>query len=160
MKKWILPILILTGMHCSNPVQKLESLKPGQAEVIIDKIKYDACTEMDHQMLVDTDFEKIILHINDSVRVEILNPYFTEGETIWSREDHFSQNTIFSLQYYYLGGGLYFPVEGWFSIENRNPESIQGGFDLTVQDGASSCMYCPGTMKDISGKFHVEILNN
>ena len=112
---------------------------------------------MGHQILAETEFEKISLIINDSIKVEILKEYFIKEEINWTIEDHTSQDMIFSLQYNYYGGSIYIPLKGWLKINTRTQSNILGEFDITMRDGAASCMTCPEVLRQISGEFNVKI---
>jgi hypothetical protein len=148
-------VLIIIG--CSISIDNMDTLKEGQAFVTIENIKYIAQPEMGHQVLANTEFEKISLIISDSVRVEILKEYFIKEKIYWSVEDHTSQDMIFSLQYNYYGGSIYIPLKGWFKLTERTDSNIIGEFEITLTGGAVSCITCPEALRQISGVFNVKI---
>ena len=151
----LMVFLIIIG--CSKSIDSVDTLNEGQAFVTIENIKYTAQTEMDHQVLADTEFEKISLIISDSVKVEILKEYFIKEKIYWSIEDHTSQDIIFSLQYNYYGGSIYIPLKGWFLLSERTQSNIIGEFEIILTGGAVSCITCPEALRQISGEFNVKI---
>jgi hypothetical protein len=154
--KIIHPILFLLIIGCSTSIDSLSDLDEGQALLRIDNIKYNAKAVMDHQVLVETEFEKISLIINDSVRIEILKEIFVEEKIFWNIENHISQDLIFSLKYNYFGGSIYMPLEGYFSLSQRTASNITGEFEITLTGGAVSCIACPEALKNVKGKFIVK----
>jgi hypothetical protein len=150
----LLAVLFLIG--CSESINGPE-LKVGEASVTIENVKHSAKADMAHQTILESDFEKITLTINDSLKIEILREHFTKEKTRWTTEDFVSQDIIFSLQYNHYRGTAYIPFNGWFEINSRTDSNIVGEFDITMHDGAASCMTCPETLKQVSGKFKTKI---
>jgi hypothetical protein len=150
-------IIIVFFIGCSNPNENTDNLDVGEALITIENSEFSAIALMGNQVLAETQFEKISLIINDSVKVEILQENFLEEQTIWTRENYYSQDILFSLQYNYYGGSPYSPLEGHLSINQRTELIISGEFEFTLTGGAYSCITCPEALRDIQGKFIVGI---
>lgn len=150
-------IIIVFFIGCSHPNESTNNLDVGEALITIENSEFAAIAFIGNQVLAETQFEKISLIINDSVKVEILRENFLEEQTIWTRENYYSQDIIFSLQYNYYGGFPYSPLEGHLTIDLHTELIISGEFEFTLTGGAYGCITCPEALRDIQGKFIAEI---
>jgi hypothetical protein len=153
-KIYLISFLLFIGCSTSN-VNEI-NLEPGQALVSIENQKYDAKALIGHQMLEETEYEKISLIINDSVEIKILKKEFIDETIYWSIDDHVSQEIFFALEYNYFGGTPYLPLEGYLVIA-KEKSIISGEFDITLHGGIFSCVTCPQALKKSKGEF---IINN
>jgi hypothetical protein len=142
---------------CSTSNDSNDSLELGQARITIENNVYNANALMNHQILAETEFEKISLIINDTVKIEILKEDFIEETIYWTIENHVSPDIIFSLQYNYYGGSLYLPLEGFLKIDQKTMSSISGEFQIILTGSVYSCITCPEALKNVKGKFIVKI---
>ena len=149
-------IFFLLIIGCSRSSDSLSALDEGQALITIENIKYNANAVMGCQTLADKEFEKISLIINDSVRVEILKEHFIQEKFLWSTNKAQTKEVIFSLQYNYYGGTIYYAADGWLSVTQNNPSNLSGRFDVKMHDCTASCIGCPETYRTIKGEFIVK----
>lgn len=157
MKRIICVVLLSVVFCCSKSVSRVEPVAEGQAVVTVEDVIYQARAVLDSCLFELTEYERITLDINDSIRVIISKDHFVEEEVCWSLEDYTSQTITLLLAYSYLGGSVYTPLDGCFTLTKRTESNLIGAFDITMTGGVVDCILCPEALRRVSGTFNVHI---
>lgn len=135
-----------------NPANNIsDTPENGQTWVTIDDKEYEGSANISSRQLGEQDFIAINLVLDESTKIDILSKEFTEGLSSCEQVEVEKGCMIFSLEY--DGKPFYAAKDGTLDIQELTDEKIAGEFDITVFDVTSSCLYCPGTLKELTGKF-------
>ena len=149
------PFVICTAFFCgcSDPGSGDINLDPGAAILTINNESYAAEAILGTRLFRETEYEQIILHVGDSIQVDMMNLNFEEGIVIWDGEFSDAEGTrVFAVSQVHGGAG-FAPIGGFLLISNKTDSSISGKFNIDLYNFASSCLHCPGNYLTIEGQF-------